>query len=107
MEQETKGIRYQSEHFPTVQGVMHCVNAQSLMEEHRRQSRRKATGVDGVDKVQYDENAEENIRQLVERMKRFQYKPQPVRRTYIPKANGKQRPLGIPAYEDRGSWRTR
>lgn len=101
MEQETKGIRYQSEHFPTVQGIMHCVNAQSLMEEHRRQSRRKATGVDGVDKAQYDENAEENIRQLVERMKRFQYKPQPVRRTYIPKANGKQRPLGIPAYEDR------
>ena len=101
MEQETKGIRYQSEHFPTVQGIMHCVNAQSLMEEHRRQSRRKATGVDGVDKAQYDENAEENIRQLVERMKRFQYKPQPVRRTYIPKANGKLRPLGIPAYEDR------
>ncbi|MBR6862372.1 MAG: group II intron reverse transcriptase/maturase [Acidaminococcaceae bacterium] len=101
MEQETKGIRYQSEHFPTVQGIMHCVNVQSLMEEHRRQSRRKATGVDGVDKAQYDENAEENIRQLVERMKRFQYKPQPVRRTYIPKANGKQRPLGIPAYEDR------
>jgi len=101
MEQETKGIRYQSEHYPTVQGLMHCVNEQSLLEEHRRQSRRKATGIDGVDKAQYDENAEENIRQLVERMKRFQYKPQPVRRTYIPKANGKLRPLGIPAYEDR------
>ncbi|MCR4863917.1 MAG: group II intron reverse transcriptase/maturase [Bacteroidales bacterium] len=101
MEQETKGIRYQSEHFPTVQGLMHCVNEQSLLEEHRRQSRRKATGIDGVDKAQYDENAEENIRQLVERMKKFQYKPQPVRRTYIPKANGKLRPLGIPAYEDR------
>ena len=101
MEQETKGIRYQSEHFPTVQGLMHCVNGQSLLEEHRRQSRRKATGIDGVDKAQYDENAEENIRQLVERMKKFQYKPQPVRRTYIPKANGKLRPLGIPAYEDR------
>ena len=101
MEQETKGIRYQSEHFPTVQGLMHCVNEQSLMEEHRRQSRRKATGVDGVDKAQYDENAEENVRQLVERMKKFQYKPLPVRRTYIPKANGKMRPLGIPAYEDR------
>jgi len=101
MEHETKGIRYQSEHFPTVQGLMHCVNEQSLMEEHRKQSRRKATGIDGVDKAQYDENAEENIRQLVERMKKFQYKPQPVRRTYIPKANGKLRPLGIPAYEDR------
>ena len=101
MEQETKGIRYQSEHFPTVQGVMHCVNERSLMEEHRKQSKRKATGADGVDKAQYDENAEENIGQLVERMKKFQYKPQPVRRTYIPKANGKLRPLGIPAYEDR------
>lgn len=101
MEQETKGIRYQSEHFPTVQGLMHCVNEQTLMEEHRKQSRKKATGVDGVDKAQYDENAEENIRQLVDRMKKFQYKPQPVRRTYIPKANGKLRPLGIPAYEDR------
>lgn len=101
MEQETKGIRYQSEHFPTVQGLMHCVNEQSLMEEHRKQSRRKATGIDGVDKAQYDENAEENIRQLVERMKKFQYKPLPVKRTYIPKANGKLRPLGIPAYEDR------
>lgn len=101
MEQEAKGIRYQSEHFQTVQGLMHCVNEQSLMEEHRKQSKKKATGVDGVDKAQYDENAAENIRLLVERMKRFQYKPQPVRRTYIPKANGKLRPLGIPAYEDR------
>lgn len=101
MEQEAKGIRYQSEHFPTVQGLMHCVNEQNLMEEHRKQSRKKATGIDGVDKAQYDENAEENIRQLVERMKKFQYKPLPVRRTYIPKANGQLRPLGIPAYEDR------
>ena len=42
MEQETKGIRYQSEHFPTVQGLMHCVNEQSLLEEHRRQSKRKS-----------------------------------------------------------------
>ena len=80
---------------------MHHVNETSLMAEHRKQSRKKATGIDGVDKAQYDQNAEENIWGLVERMKKFQYRPQPVRRTYIPKANGKLRRLGIPAYEDR------
>lgn len=101
MAQEAKGIRYQSEHFATVQGLMHSVNEQSLMAEHRKQSGKKAAGIDGVSKVQYDENAKENIQRLVERMKKFQYKPLPVRRTYIPKANGKLRPLGIPAYEDR------
>ena len=101
MEQDAKGIRYQSEHFATVQGIMHYVNEQSLMEEHRKQSGKKATGIDGVDKAEYDSNAKGNIRNLIERMKKFQYKPLPVRRTYIPKANGKLRPLGIPAYEDR------
>ncbi len=101
MEQEAKGIRYQSEHFPKVQGIMHRVNAENLMEEHRKQCRKKAAGIDGVDKAQYDQKAEENVQKLVERMKKFQYKPKPVRRTYIPKANGKMRPLGIPAYEDR------
>ena len=101
MEPETKGIRYQSATFPTVQGLMHYVNEQTLMEEHRKQARKKATGIDGVDKAAYEENAEENIRELVMKMKRFQYKPQAVRRTYIPKGNGKMRPLGIPAYEDR------
>lgn len=101
MEPETKGIRYQSATFPTVQGLMHYVNEQTLMQEHRKQARKKATGIDGVDKTAYDENAEENIRELVSKMKKFQYKPQAVRRTYIPKGNGKLRPLGIPAYEDR------
>ena len=101
MEPETKGIRYQSATFPTVQGLMHYVNEQTLMMEHRKQARKKATGIDGVNKTAYDENAEENIRELVCKMKKFQYKPQAVRRTYIQKGNGKLRPLGIPAYEDR------
>ncbi len=101
MEQEPKGIREQSAKYPAVQNLMHNVNEQTLMAEHRRQARKKAVGIDGVDKAAYDEKAQENITELVERMKKFQYKPLPVRRTYIPKANGKQRPLGIPAYEDR------
>lgn len=101
MEQEAKGIREQSAKYPAVQNLMHNVNERTLMAEHRKQSRKKATGIDGVDKAVYDENAQESIAALVERMRKFQYKPLPVRRTYIPKANGKLRPLGIPAYEDR------
>lgn len=80
---------------------MHNVNEETLMSEHRKQNRKKAVGVDGVSKDQYDENAEENIRELVKRMKKFQYKPLPVKRVYIPKANGKKRPLGLPSYEDK------
>jgi group II intron reverse transcriptase/maturase len=101
MEQDAKGIRYQSATYPKVQNLMHNVNEETLMAEHVKQSRKKATGVDGIGKDDYGENAQGNIAELVERMKRFSYRPQPVRRTYIPKANGKLRPLGIPAYEDR------
>ena len=101
MEQETKGIRQQSAKYPAVQNLMHNVNEQTLMAKHRKQARKKATGIDGVDKESYNEHAEENIGTLVERMRKFQYKPQAVRRANIPKTNGKLRPLGIPAYEDR------
>ena len=62
---------------------MGCVHAESLMAEHRKQAKNKAAGIDGVSKAEYDENAYENIQQLVDRMKKFQYKPQPVKRVYI------------------------
>ena len=101
METQTEGIREQSAKYSKVQNLMHNVNEETLMSEHRKQNRRKATGVDGVSKDQYEENAEENIKELVQRMIKFQYKPKPVKRVYIPKVNGKQRPLGLPSYEDK------
>ena len=102
MEKEAAGIRFQTgDNEPRMENLMHHVNEQTLMEEHRKQSRRKATGIDGVTKDEYDANVDANLRDLVERMKRFSYRPMPVRRTYIPKANGKQRPLGIPTVADR------
>ena len=83
------------------QNIMRFVNKETLLEEHVKQSRRKAFGVDGVTKDEYDVDVHEHINRLLERMKRFQYRPQPVRRTYIPKAKGKLCPLGIPVYEDK------
>src|SRR5512146_950692 len=58
-------------------------------------------GVDGVTRYKFKENYESEIAKLVESLKRKTYQPQPVRRTYIPKRNGKMRPLGIPALRDR------
>jgi len=77
------------------------INEQSLISEHRKQERKKASGVDGVTKDGYGDNLGANVADLIKRMKTFSYKPLPVRRTYIPKANGAIRPLGIPSYEDK------
>ena len=57
--------------------------------------------IDKVTKHKYSFKLDENLNNLVNRMKTFSYRPKPVRRTYIPKGNGKLRPLGIPSYEDK------
>ena len=60
-----------------------------------------APGVDGVDYREYRKNLDANIHDLVERLKRKGYRAKLVKRRYIPKPNGKLRPLGIPATEDK------
>ena len=101
MDNRTKGIGYDPEKIPKVQNLMYRVNEKSLKAVYDRQKSGKATGIDEVTKEKYGKELEENLKNLVERMKKFSYRPQPVRRTYIPKANGKLRPLGIPAFEDK------
>lgn len=101
MGHELKGIRYQSEKYAKLTTLINRVNEESLKEAHCRQKTGKAVGVDGMTKEEYGQKLDENIKALVDRMKRFKYIPQSVRRTYIPKPNGTLRPLGIPAYEDR------
>jgi len=87
---------------PKQRELIHLINETTLKEVHRKQEKRKATGIDRVTKEEYEINIEENIKDLIERMKKLQYRPQAVRRVYIPKAGSdKMRPLGIPAYEDK------
>src|SRR4030042_2178464 len=62
----------------------------------------KAAGIDQVTKEEYAGELDSNLKQLVERLHRMAYIPQPVRRKYIPKpGSNKQRPLGIPCLEDK------
>jgi len=60
-----------------------------------------SAGVGGGPEEQYKTNVEENIRQLHQRLKEGKYQAQPLRRVYIPKEDGKQRPISIPALEDK------
>lgn len=101
MENERKDIKYQVEHGYKLYTLIHYVNKETLKEQHEKQRKGKASGIDKVTKEEYDKNLDENINNLLSRMKKFSYKPLPERRTYIPKLNGKLRPLGIPAYEDK------
>lgn len=81
--------------------LAHLINSKTLLESHKELETGKATGIDGVTKEEYEKNLENNVNELVAAMKRMSYRPLPVRRTYIEKENGKLRPLGIPAYQDK------
>lgn len=81
--------------------LYHLIDEELLKQCHREMNGRKATGVDKVTKDEYETKLEENISNLVARLKRKNYRPQPSLRVYIPKTNGKMRPLGIAAYEDK------
>ena len=95
-------IAIQLQKHKTVQGIMKYVNQEALIEQHKKQGKNKATGIDNISKMDYEENLEENTEKLINKMKIMAYKPQEVKRVYIPKTGSKElRPLGIPAYEDR------
>jgi len=81
--------------------LYHLINEELLRGCHQEMDGKKAAGVDSVTKAEYEANLGENLKGLVERLKRRSYKPQPSLRVYIPKANGKLRPIGMAAYEDK------
>ncbi|MGN0484625.1 MAG: group II intron reverse transcriptase/maturase [Lachnospiraceae bacterium] len=81
--------------------VGHLINKEMLLSCHEEMDGRKAVGIDGITKEEYGRNLEQNIEELVERLKKKSYKPKPARLVEIPKDNGKMRPLSIYCYEDK------
>lgn len=86
---------------PIFTSLYHLINEELLKQCHKELDGNKAVGIDNVSKKEYAENLDENIKDLVMRLKNKAYKPLPALRVYIPKDNGKMRPLGISIYEDK------
>ena len=79
----------------------HLIDGEWMREAYRRTRKDGATGIDGVTATDYEKDLEANLNDLVDRMKSGRYFAPPVRRHYIPKADGTKRPLGIPTFEDK------
>jgi len=79
----------------------HIYNLETLRMAYFRLKREASPGVDGETWRNYGEQLESHLRDLCERLKRGAYRAKPVKRVYIPKADGRQRPLGVTTLEDK------
>ena len=81
--------------------LFHLLTVEALEAAFLSLSRKAAAGVDGIRWMDYAGNMKNNITDLHRRLHQGSYRAQPGRRHYIPKADGKQRPLGIASLEDK------
>ncbi len=81
--------------------LAHLLNEDFLAQSYHELKKRRVAGVDGVEVEEYGQHLEENLSRLVGKLKEKKYYPKPLKRAYIPKGDGKKRPLGIPSAEDR------
>ena len=81
--------------------IAHLLTVEWLVGAFYRLRKDASAGVDGVTYVAYEANVHENVEKLHERLKGGKYRAQPLRRIYIPKEDGKERPISIPALEDK------
>ena len=79
----------------------HVYDIEHLRGAYFSLKRNAAPGVDGETWRHYGEQLEENLKELSDRLKRGAYRAKPVKRAYIPKPDGRQRPLGVTTLEDK------
>jgi len=79
----------------------HLIDLEWMFEAYRLTRKDGAPGIDGMTAAEYEANLAVNLDDLLTRIKSGRYIAPPVRRHYIPKADGTQRPLGIPTLEDK------
>ena len=81
--------------------IAHWLTPEALYEAFRRLRKKAAEGVDEVTYQDYEKRAIENIQKLWESLRNKTYRAQPLRRIYIPKEDGRERPISIPVLEDK------
>src|ERR1700692_371633 len=81
--------------------LLHHVSADLLLDSYYALKRQAAPGVDGVTWQEYETGLASRVTDLYDRVHRGAYRAQPSRRVYIPKSDGRQRPLGVAALEDK------
>src|SRR5689334_6076397 len=81
--------------------LLHHVDIAALERAFRRQKRQASAGIDGMTVAMYEQELGAKLTDLCARIHTGRYRPQPVRRVYIPKPDGGKRPLGVPALEDK------
>lgn len=81
--------------------LSHHIDMDLLIEAYHRTRKDGAVGIDGQTAHDYGENLEENLKSLLDRLKSGTYRAPAVRRVYIPKGDGRSRPIGIPTFEDK------
>jgi group II intron reverse transcriptase/maturase len=104
LQSELDRIRQAAQMGKTVQFTAiwhHVYSINRLKKAYFNLKRRAAAGIDGQSWEQYGRNLESNLTELCGRLKRGAYRAMPVRRVYIPKLDGRQRPIGVPALEDK------